>query len=199
MSERAELDRAFDTICAVSTRDAARVRAARGVWDERRGQVHQDEPLWEAWSAAFVESYCLDTATHRYDAVQRTEHELDAAAVCALANSQRSLFCIEDVTIGRVVVRDIVGGGRFAVTEHRTLVGVAPGDAAELRLFGYRDAVWFGRTFIYYPREAVRFGEQLFASGLARNDVLDRVAATLVKSLRYRHVAPQKLYALGTR
>src|SRR4029079_145969 len=52
------LDRVTEELYARHTADAEAAGAARREYEERRGRVHQDDELWEAWSAAFVE-WCV--------------------------------------------------------------------------------------------------------------------------------------------
>jgi len=49
------LDQVTEELYARHTVDAEAASAARREYEERRGKVHQDDELWEPWSAAFVE------------------------------------------------------------------------------------------------------------------------------------------------
>jgi hypothetical protein len=58
-SAAALLDEVIEGMIAEHTADSERVLAARREYEERRGRVFEDDPLWEAWSAAFVEWFVV--------------------------------------------------------------------------------------------------------------------------------------------
>ena len=204
------LDEVIEELYARHTADADAAQRARREYEERRGKVHQDDELWEAWSAAFVEWYVVE----RVDAsglppAVATYHELAAAGdaragvVRALVTSQRSLFEVRVLgKDGKVELLDLLGGAEFAVRD-RALDGVEVGDVAELRLVGIGGDVRFGRTFVYHPMEArgaiVERARAMLAKGATRRDVIDQIAQLRVQVTRYRHMAPARVYELGSR
>jgi hypothetical protein len=122
--------------------------------------------------------------------------------VRALITSQRSLFEVRAMKKG-VELLDLLGGAVFHVDEQRALHGVEIGDVAELRLVGIGGEVRFGRTFIYHPKTArgaiVERARAMLAKGSARRDVIDHIAQLRVQVTRYRHMAPARVYELGSR
>lgn len=233
-SPPARLDAALDRLTAEHTGDTATVLAARQEYEERRGKVHEDEDLWERWSAAFVEWFVIERVGASPDgaagdSVQvsgrlgrpsgasrelppaarslrraRDEGDADTAAViAALLRSHRSLFEVRELGAQRVEVLDLLGGGAFSVVEPRAMHGVEVGDVVELRLVGWEGQVWFGRTFVFHPKDAraaiLDHARALLARGQSRRDVIDHVAALRVRVNRYRHVAPARVYELGSR
>ncbi len=57
----ADLDAVTEELYARHTADAEAAGAARArVRGLRRGKVHQDDELWEPWSAAFVEWFVVE-------------------------------------------------------------------------------------------------------------------------------------------
>jgi hypothetical protein len=208
----ARLEAVIDRLIADHTGDAAEVLAAREGYEERRGKVHQDEELWERWSAAFVEWFVLERIRPGADlppAVGSLREARDAgddeaaAIIAAVLRSHRSLFEIRALAPGAIEVLDLLGGGAFVVNEPRAMHGVEVGDVAELRLVGWADAVWFGRTFVFHPKAArsaiLDHARALIEAGQSRRDVIDHVAALRVRVTRYRHVAPAKVYELGSK
>jgi hypothetical protein len=204
------LDEVVDELYARHTADAAAALAARRDYEERRGKVHQDDELWEAWSAAFVEWYVVErvavggrpVAVESYRAM-KAEGDPRADVVRALITSQRSLFEVRAVgRDGRAVLLDLLGGAEVEVHDRR-LDGVEAGDIAELRLVGVRGDVRFGRTFIYHPKDAraaiVERARAMLAKGATRRDVIDKVAQLRVQVTRYRHMAAARVYELGSR
>jgi len=204
------LDRVIEELYARHTADAAAATAARREYEERRGRVHQEDELWEAWSAAFVEWYVVERVAPgaKLPPAAQTYRELApddprAPVVAALVTSQRSLFEVGSMARGRVELLDLLGGAVFAVDEQRALHGVEVGDVAELRLIGVADEVRFGRTFIYHPKSAraaiVERARAMLAKGATRRDVIDHIAHLRVQVTRYRHMPAARVYELGAR
>ena len=210
-STAAALDQITDELYARHTSDPAAASAARREYEQRRGKVHQDDELWEPWSAAFVEWYVVERIPEgaQLPPAASTYRELAAAQdprapiVKALLTSQRSLFEVRALAKGRIELLDLLGGGEFHVTEQRAMVGVEVGDVAELRLVGVGNEVRFGRTFIYHPKAArpaiVERARVMLAKGASRRDVIDQIAQLRVQVTRYRHMAPARVYELGSR
>jgi hypothetical protein len=214
-STAALLEDVTDDLYARHTSDTEAAGLARREYEERRGRVHQDDELWEAWSAAFVEWYVIErvgagavppaAATYR----QLVAGDPRAQVVAALLTSQRSLFEVRALgkakggTRGAIELLDLLGGAEFHVSEQRAMVGVEVGDIAELRLVGTAGEVRFGRTFIYHPKTArtpiVERARTLLAGGASRRDVIDQVAQLRVQVTRYRHMPAARVYELGSR
>jgi len=98
MSAAALLDEVIEDLYARHTSDSETAAAARRDYEERRGKVHQDDELWEAWSAAFVEWYVIERVApgQTVPLAALTYRELAgdprADVVSALITSHRSLF-----------------------------------------------------------------------------------------------------------
>ena len=211
MSAAAILDEVTEHLYARHTTDTEAAAAARRDYEERRGKVHQDDELWEAWSAAFVEWFVIERIApgDSTPLATRTYRELVAAndpradVVASLITSHRSLFEVRSVGKGKVELLDLLGGAAFAVDEQRALHGVEVGDVAELRLVGVNGEVRFGRTFIYHPKAAraaiVERARAMLAKGATRRDVIDHVAQLRVTVTRYRHMPAARVYELGSR
>ena len=210
MSIAALLDEVTEELYAQHTADSEAAGLARREYEERRGKVHQEDELWEAWSAAFVEWYVVERVGEGgVPPAVRTFRELrdagdaKAAVVGALVTSQRSLFEVRALGKGSIELLDLLGGGEFHVDEQRQMLGVEVGDVAELRLVGAGHEVRFGRTFIYHPKAAraaiVERARGMLAKGAMRRDVIDQIAQLRVQVTRYRHMAPARVYELGAR
>jgi hypothetical protein len=210
-STAALLDEVTETLYARHTADPAAASVARRGYEDRRGKVHQEDELWEPWSAAFVEWYVVEHVApgDTQPPAARTYRELHAAGdpraevVRALVTSQRSLFEIRAIARGRIEMLDLLGGAAFHVDEQRALHGVEIGDVAELRLVGIAGEVRFGRTFIYHPKAArgaiVERARAMLAAGSSRRDVIDHIAQLRVQVTRYRHMPVVRVYELGSR
>jgi hypothetical protein len=207
----AALDAVTEELYARHTADPDAAAAARHEYEERRGKVHQDDELWEAWSAAFVEWLVVERVATgaRLPPAAQTYLELArlgddrAPIVRALVTSHRSLYEIGAMHAGRIELVDLLGGAEVHVVEQRTLHGVEVGDVAELRLVGVAGEVRFGRTFIYHPKAAraaiVERARAMLAKGASRRDVIDQIAQLRVQVARYRHMPPARVYELGSR
>lgn len=210
LSTAALLDQVIEELYARHAGDLGEAAAARRAYEERRGKVHQDDELWEAWSAAFVEWFVVErigpgaplppaAQTYRTLAVDDPRR----AVVGALITSHRSLFEVVSLDKARVELLDLLGGAEIAVDEQRALHGVEVGDVAELRLVGVAGEVHFGRTFLYHPKSArgaiVERARSMLAGGATRRDVIDHIAQLRVQVTRYRHMPAARVYELGSR
>ena len=212
------IEHVLDGLIAEYTSDADAVLTARRGYEERRGRVHEDDPLWERWSAAFVEWYVVErvaeghtrplaAATAIRDALAGAAGNFEAAARAevtrALVTSCRSLYEVTRLDRGHVELLDLLGGGVFRVGEPRAMHGVELGDIAELRLLGAGGEAWFGRTFIFHPRGArdaiLDHARVALSRGQTRRQVIDYIAGLRVKVNQYRHVVPARVYELGGR
>ena len=211
MNTAAALDAATEELYARHTADVEAAAAARHDYESRRGKVHQDDELWEPWSAAFVEWFVVERAgvdglppaVQTYREHRAAGDAERAAIVRALIASHRSLFEIRSMQPGRIELCDLLGGAELEVAEQRALHGVEVGDVAELRLVGVAGEVRFGRTFIYHPKSAraaiVERTRAMLAKGMSRRDVIDQIAQLRVQVTRYRHMPPARVYELGSR
>ncbi|MEJ7600479.1 MAG: hypothetical protein WKG01_21400 [Kofleriaceae bacterium] len=206
------LEQVTEELYARHTADTAHAAKARAEYEERRGRVHQDDELWEAWSAAFVEWLVVERVApgHAIPPAALTHRELrdagdpKAEIVGALVTSQRSLFEVCSTRQGHVELLDLLGGAEFIVDEQRALHGVEIGDVAELRLVGLPSGeVRFGRTFVYHPKSAraaiVERARAMLGRGSSRRDVIDHIAQLRVQVTRYRHMPAARVYELGSR
>ena len=206
------LDQVTEELYARHTADTELATHARREYEQRRGRVHQDDELWEAWSDAFVEWLVVErvAAGQAVPPAALTYRELRDAGdpraeiVGALVTSQRSLFEIKSTRQNHVELLDLLGGATFVVDEQRALHGVEIGDVAELRLVGLPSGeVRFGRTFVYHPKTArsaiVERARAMLGKGSSRRDVIDHIAQLRVQVTRYRHMPAARVYELGSR
>jgi hypothetical protein len=204
---QSRIERVMEQLITRHASQPAKASEARQQYEARRGKVHQDDELWEAWSAAFVEWFVVERIDENgevpamrslRDGSSPVLDPSDRKIVAALVTSHRSLFEVRHIGQGRVEILDLLGGGEFSVVEPRALVGVDVGDVAELRLCGIDDDVYFGRTFIYHPCAArnamVEQAMAILANRGSRRDVMDRMAMLRVTLSRYRHVPAARVY-----
>jgi len=179
------------------------LRAGRERFEARRGRVREDEGLWELWTQSFLECFCVEGEDSPAAlALQQSSDARVRQALDAWLRSWRALVEVQHLGKGVVRVRDLLRGGLFEVSEKRSLHGVDAGDLAEVRLIGFEGQVRFGRSFLYHPsgtRDIL--AEQvagLWARGSDDHDILDHCARLRLRTERYRHVAPERLYRAAT-
>jgi hypothetical protein len=205
---RVELESALDRLVEAFGAGAwaEEVVRARDEYAARTGRVFEDDELFEARTAAFLEWYAVERPLAGQGAppaaLRRAQAPEDAPALAAWLASHRSLYSIEDQGDDHVLLFDLIGGGLFEVDERRRLHGVADGDLVEARLVGWEGKVRFGRTFLYHPagaREAIiGHARRVKDAGGSRADIVDFVASLRVRALRYKHVAAERVYEMGT-
>jgi hypothetical protein len=187
---------------------SAELARARELYEERRGRVRQDEELWEPWTQAFLEWFAFEwegpdgAGPPALRALADEPDDRRAAALRSWLRSQRALVAIGRQRPGSVRVRDLCRGTLFDVAEQRALLGVDHGDVAEVRLIGFEGQVRFGRTFLYHPTGTAPALEERIAllrdQGRSTADILDHCASLRLRTERYRHVDPVRLYRSTT-
>ncbi len=205
---RAELESALDRLIESFGAGAwaAEVVRAKDEYAGRTGRVFEDDELFEARTAAFLEWYAVERPLDGQGvppaALRRRDVPGDAAPLSAWLASHRSLYSIEDQGEDFVLLKDLIGGGLFEVEERRRLHGVADGDVLEARLVGWEGKISFGRTFLYHPAGAraaiIGHARRVRETGGSRADIVDFVASLRVRALRYKHVAAERVYEMGT-
>jgi hypothetical protein len=201
------LANALDRVIAFAARDEAETVKAREEWAEKAGRVFDDDVLYEERTTAFLEWYALERplSSGRVPAERfLAEEPLDdkeGAWVHALATSHRSLFQVQKVHEGIILLDDLLRGGSFAVTERRRLPGVEDEEIFEVRLVANvmtPPELLFTRAFQFHPREArvelKRQAERARKAGEPRAETLFRLLRLRLKALRYKHVTPDKIY-----
>ncbi|MCU1280579.1 MAG: hypothetical protein JWM53_4125 [bacterium] len=201
------LANALDRVIAFAARDEAETVKAREEWAEKAGRVFDDDTLYEERTTAFLEWYALErplpsgkVPAERFLAEENLDDK-EGAWVHALATSHRSLFQVQKVHEGIILLDDLLGGGSFAVTERRRLPGVEDEEIFEARLVANvmtPPELLFTRAFQFHPREAraelERQAERARKAGEPRAETLFRLLRLRLKALRYKHVTADKIY-----
>ena len=198
---------ALDRVIAFAARDEAETVKAKEEWSEKAGRVFDDDPLYEERTTAFLEWYALErelpsgkVPAERFLA-EETLDDKEGAWVHALATSHRSLFEVQKVHEGIILLDDLLSGGSFAVTERRRLPGIEDNEILEARLVANvvtPPELLFTRAFQFHPREArtelKRQAERARKAGEPRSETLFRFLRLRLKALRYKHVTADKIY-----
>ena len=197
----------LDRVIAFAARDEAETVKAKEEWSEKAGRVFDDDPLYEERTTAFLEWYALErelpsgkVPAERFLA-EETLDDKEGAWVHALATSHRSLFEVQKVHEGIILLDDLLSGGSFAVTERRRLPGIEDNEILEARLVANvvtPPELLFTRAFQFHPREArtelKRQAERARKAGEPRSETLFRFLRLRLKALRYKHVTADKIY-----
>jgi hypothetical protein len=197
------LEKLIDRVVAEAAADTEDLKAARAEWDERTGKVHDDEPLYEERSTAFVEWFALErpggaglTPVERL--LQRLpEDDADRAGLALLARTHRSFFVVRRVRAPHVELEDLLTGCWFRVFERRQPLGLDEGDVFEARLCARADAsgdVLLTRAIQFHPPEA-RLALPGHHREAKREDTLFRLARLRWKAARWGHVPPERIYS----
>ena len=201
------LANALDRVIAFAARDEAETVKAKEEWSEKAGRVFDDDALYEERTTAFLEWYALErelpsgkVPAERFLA-EETLDDKEGAWVHALATSHRSLFEVQKVHDGVILLDDLLSGGSFAVTERRRLPGIEDNEILEARLVANvvtPPELLFTRAFQFHPREArtelKRQAERARKAGEPRSETLFRFLRLRLKALRYKHVTADKIY-----
>lgn len=184
--------------------DSEEIVAERAAFDERRGRVHEEDDLWEARTRAFLDWYAIerpDPSTGISPVSRAREASTDPRRKAALTAWERSYRCIAEVVeLGSRVVSfvDLIGGAHISVDERRGLPGVSPGDIAELRVLAFEGRIHFGSAFLWHPAGTrgplMDRIAAMSAAGASREQIADFAAKLYVRSLRYGHLPPSKVY-----
>jgi hypothetical protein len=186
----------------------AEAAAAREEYFALAGRVFEDDgELFEMRLAAFLEWYVLDrpfggqAASPALCWLEQDSAELappERQALAHLAGSHRSLFQLESVQAGELCVRDLIGGGRFAVVERRSTVGFQAGELLEGRLMASAQGALFGKTFLFHPRDARDQVLALLQAGSAAGSTRDALVFQLsrlhLRWHRQRHIGAARVY-----
>ena len=198
----------LDRVISYAAKDAIELGLAQKLWADAAGKIYDDDPLYEERAAAFLEWFALErpstdgrTPAQRYLALQPLE-DLDGRWLHALDTSHRSLFEILRIEEGAMELDDLLTGCRFAVSERRTLAGLAEHDLFEARLVAdvvSPPALLFGKTMMFHPPIAAPAIRTLCQTarqdGERPSDVLFRLARLRVRALRWAHVSADRIYA----
>lgn len=202
----------YDHIIALCTRDTAVVRTAHRAFTSLIGEVRAEHELYAEHSDAFVEWMLLQwrdegqaTPIDRMLTGELCPIELSSeparAALRALRSSHRSLFQLHALAEGTLHVEDLYGGGRFRVSERRSLPGVQLLDVFDARLIPDPDEPYrliLGRAVLFHPREAQTLLTQLAQKARQgqepRAEFLARLLRLRLRAHTYRHVSPARIY-----
>jgi hypothetical protein len=183
---------------------------ARRDFDQSRGRVFEDEPMFEARLGDYLEWYVLDRplddgappVVHTLQACRPDEGE-HRQALRALALSFRGLFEVVEVLHRETLLHDLLRGGLWRVIQEPPLPGVGVDDIFEGRLIPWKGEVRFGPLFCFHPRAArlsiLQVLQELGARGTTPEQVLASLAVMRLNHERFRNIVIDRIYSLTWR
>lgn len=201
----------FDELVQKATANQELVAAARRMFSEQNGLIEPGHELFAARSDAFVEWFLLEFVDA--DGLTQVERSLcslpttDQAYSCltALRSSHRSLFQVARSWSGRVLLDDLIGGGRFLVEDDRRFPEISEDDLFEARVLPVPGRYWslcLGRALQFHPREAASSIRTQIRRATerakTRAEILSRLSRLHARCFAYRHVSPARIYSQTT-
>ncbi len=137
---------------------------ARADFFRASGEVHDDEPSYDAFMDAFADWFLCDRptsvvgtpaqrfCTERAGVLPPDEQKLFEAFL----HTRPGLFCLVKLEDGSVRVKDLFTREALTVVERRRMVGVEKGDIFHARLIPMPDGLWFTGMPLFHPAEVRR-------------------------------------------
>jgi hypothetical protein len=200
----------------VATRYAAppwdrEIARAREAFDGLRGQVYDDEEIYDEHMAAFLDWYTLERALpgglapvvadlEAASEQGRSISEEGRALRRVLGQSHRSLFEIHEVMPGALRLFDLIEGGIWRVERDAPRDGLRSGEIFEGRLIPWEGGVVLGPLCWWHPQEAAPQIRTIIREAAKRGQrnsrLVDRLAQMRLRHTRFRNIAMARIYSL---
>jgi len=140
------------------------VMDARAAFTELSGRFDEGDPWHETWSRLFLDWFGFDyeipphsSPVHRFVTERYADLVAEGSLMLyrGLMSTHRSVFEVRRVGRGTIHLRDLVGGGRFAVTHPFSEADLRKGDVLDARIVPMRGELTLGAGMILHPEEAV--------------------------------------------
>src|SRR5262245_22892592 len=137
--------------------------AAKAEYFQLTGEVFEDDKVFEARMASFLDYYLFDRpakatgqtpAQEMYEEQRRTQPPEVAVSFRAFTETIHGLFEVRKLTDDGVRLRELFSAKDFQVSERRKLAGLEKGDILEARLIPFAGHLLFSTAFVFHPREA---------------------------------------------
>ena len=189
--------------------DKGEIQRARKEYDARRGRIYDDDELFESHMASFLEWFVLERALDHGEppavlALRDRQQDLPQADMLrAMVVSHRSLFEVLERPPGAIVLKDLIGGGRWHVDQERPMDGLERGDILEARLVPWQGRVVFGPVFCFHPHAArgciMKLIEADREQGGPGPDLVFDLAEMRLRFSRFRNIAVDHIYTRSSR
>jgi hypothetical protein len=181
---------------------------AKADYFQLTGEVFEDDKVFEARMASFLDYYLFDRAskeTGKTPAQELYEEQLrvqpgEAAAFRGFTETIHGLFEVRKLGGETVRLRELFSARDHDVTERRKMAGLEKGDILEARLIPFGGHLWFSAAFVFHPREATKLILKQ-VKRLKKNDPAASPRALTwdcsrraLKAERYKQIAVEKIY-----
>jgi hypothetical protein len=135
--------------------------AAKAEYIRATGEVFEDDKMFEARMASFLDYYLFDRpsplngltpAAELYRERQGVAAPEEANAFRSFTETVHGVFEVRKIAKGMVRLRELFSGKDFDVTERRTTAGLESGDILEARLVPFGGHLLFSAAFCFHPR-----------------------------------------------
>jgi hypothetical protein len=182
------------------------LRLAREEFHKLTGEFGEGEPWFEVRMTMFLEWYLLDrpgpdgkTPVKRY--IDRYANVLDPVTLLQfnyLKSTLRSAFKIIKIKENKLLMDDIIGGGRWLARWVLPFVGLEPGDIFGARLIMINGEIYIGRGVVRHSGQANEIIEKIVKrainSRMAKRKIVDHLDKMKLKLDRYSNVKIKHVY-----
>jgi hypothetical protein len=211
--QRAAFLAVIDDVASRYARDPwdLEIARARATFDGLRGQVYDDEAVFDDHMAAFLDWYTVERALP--DGLTPVVADLAAALEegrglspeqwairRALGLSHRTLLELHELTPGGMRLLDLIEGGFWRIERDAPRDGLRRGEIFEGRLIPWEGGVVLGPVCWWHPSEAApqirTLVREASARGLRTSKLVDRLAQMRLRHTRFRNIALARIYSL---
>ena len=187
------------------------IARAREVFDGIRGQVYDDEAVFDDHMTAFLDWYTVERALPCGQApvvadLAAALEEGRALSVeqrairRALGLSHRTLLQLHELSSGGMRLLDLIEGGLWRVERDAPRDGLRRGEIFEGRLVPWEGGVVLGPVCWWHPSEAAPqiriIVREAARRGLQTSGLVDRLAQMRLRHTRFRNIDIARIYAL---
>ena len=200
----------LEALTAFATGEARRedLLAAKADYFQKTGEVFEDDKIFEARMAGFLDHYLFDrvlpltgmTPAQEFAQLKRAQDADQAGMYEAFTRTVHGLFQVRKLGKGYVRLRELFSGKDHDVSERRTMAGLEKGDLLEARLIPCDGTLLFSQAFTFHPRET---SKAILAEVKRRKkkeperapvELTWECAKRAVKAERYRQLPVERIY-----
>ena len=183
--------------------------AAKAEYFQLTGEVFEDDKVFEARMASFLDYYVFDRASpetgktpsqEMYDEQREKLGSEAAVPFRAFTETIHGLFEVRKLADDGVRLRELFSGKDFQVAERRRLAGLEKGDILEARLIPFSGFLLFSTAFVFHPREASKLilkevkRRKKAAPQPSPRELAWDCSRRALKTERYKQIAVEKIY-----
>jgi len=182
---------------------------AKAAYFQLTGEVFEDDKVFEARMASFLDYYVFDRASPQtgktpaqelYDEKREKQGAEAAVPYRAFTETIHGLFEVRKLADDGVRLRELFSAKDFQVSERRKLAGLQKGDILEARLIPFSGHLLFSTAFVFHPREASKLilkevkRRKKAAPQTDPRELAWDCSRRALKTERYKQIAVEKIY-----